>query len=60
MNWLPDALARLPERFHWTLHNVFGHPLSELVYQLGFEELSDRIHDMTIPAGVGPPRRDDH
>ena len=49
MNWLPDALARLPERFRWTLHNVFAHQLSELVYQLGFEDLGNRIHDMTIP-----------
>ena len=42
-------LAHLPQRFQWTLHNVIAHPLSELVYQLGWEDLSHRIHDRTVP-----------
>ena len=46
---LPDMLAQLPQRFQWTLHNVIAHPLSELVYQLGWEDLSHRIHDRTVP-----------
>ena len=46
---LPDLLAQLPQRFQWTLHNVIAHPLSELVYQLGWEDLSHRIHDRTVP-----------
>jgi hypothetical protein len=46
---LPRYLARLPERWRWTLHNVIAHPLSELLYQLGQRRLSDLVHDSTIP-----------
>jgi hypothetical protein len=42
------GLARLG-RFSWTLHNVVAHPLSELLYLLGYERLSNRLHDMTVP-----------
>jgi len=41
--------ARLPERFQWTAHNLVGHPLSEIAYQLGLIRFSDWIHDWTIP-----------
>jgi len=53
---LPILLARLPERFQWTLHNLVAHPLSEVAYQLGFEEMGNQIHDQTVPeheAGTG-------
>lgn len=36
-------------RFRWTFHNVVAHPLSELLYQLGFSHLSGWIHDVTVP-----------
>lgn len=42
-------LARLPTRWRWTLHNVVGHPLSELLYQFGRDDLSDWAHDITMP-----------
>ena len=42
-------LARLPERFRWTLHNLVAHPLSEVLFQLGFEDLGNQLHDATIP-----------
>ena len=48
---LPKLLARLPERFQFTLHNVVAHPLQEILFQLGFRTLSDQIHDQTLPAG---------
>ena len=35
--------------FKWTLHNVVAHPLSELVYLIGFEQASNWIHDVTVP-----------
>ena len=44
------TLAWLPERFRWTTHNLVAHPLSEVLYQLGFKELSNEVHDRTIPA----------
>ena len=49
MTSLPFLLGRLPERFRWSVHNLIAHPLSEVVYQIGFEDLSNRIHDATVP-----------
>lgn len=46
---LPEVLASLPDRFQWTPHNLVAHPLSELCYQLGWEDLSNKVHDCTIP-----------
>jgi len=50
MKKLLAKLPKLPKRFMWSPHNLFAHPLSELLYQLGFEELSNKVHDMTVPA----------
>ena len=47
---LPRLLAKLPDRFKWTLHNLVAHPLSEVLYQLGMGELGNRLHDATTPA----------
>ena len=33
----------------WTIHNLIGHPASEIAYLLGFQGLSDWLHDVTIP-----------
>jgi len=46
---VPFLLGRLPSRFQWTIHNLVAHPLSELVYQFGLENISNYIHDITIP-----------
>ena len=35
--------------FKWSLHNLVAHPLSELIYLIGFEKVSNWIHDITIP-----------
>lgn len=53
---LAHLLGKLPKRFQWTLHNLVAHPLSELLYQVGLREWSDRLHDLTVPeheAGTG-------
>jgi hypothetical protein len=42
------TLAKLG-RFKWVLHNVVAHPLSEVFFQLGYERLGNKIHDITIP-----------
>jgi len=44
--------AKLPERFQWSFHNLVAHPLSEVLYQIGFESLGNRIHDWSIPYQV--------
>lgn len=53
---LPEVLARLPERFRWTLHNLVAHPLSEVLYQLGARRTSDAVHDRTVPSHSSEPR----
>jgi len=41
-------LAKLG-RFSWTLHNIVAHPMSEILYHLGYKDLGNKIHDKTIP-----------
>ena len=43
------AISKLG-RFKWTLHNVFAHPLSEVLHQVGLESAGNWVHDATIPA----------
>lgn len=47
---LPRVLARLPERWRWTAHNLVAHPLSEVLFQVGLRRWSDLVHDATVPA----------
>jgi hypothetical protein len=44
---LPKLLVKLPKRFQWTLHNIVGRPLSEVVWQFGLHKFSDWIHVVT-------------
>lgn len=34
---------------NWTVHNLVAHPLSEILHLLGFEDLSNAVHDGTVP-----------
>jgi len=43
-----ERLSKLG-RFSWTLHNVVAHPISEILYLIGYEDLGNKIHDITIP-----------
>jgi len=40
---------RLPERFRWTFHNMVAHPWSEILFQVGLEDLGNRVHDWSVP-----------
>jgi hypothetical protein len=42
-------INNLPKRCQWLPHNLIAHPLMEIFYQLGFNNLSEKIHDVTIP-----------
>lgn len=42
------ALGNLPQRWRWTLHNIFAHLASEIAYQCGAVYVADWIHDATI------------
>ena len=41
--------AKLPDRFQWSFHNIVAHPLSEFLFQIGFEDASNRLHDWSVP-----------
>ena len=45
-------ISKLPERFQWTIHNVVAHPLMEVLYQMGFRDLSSKVHDCTTPEDI--------
>lgn len=34
----------------WPMHNLVGHPVSELCHLAGLPELGDWVHDRTLPA----------
>jgi hypothetical protein len=42
-------MIRLPHRFLWSMHNLFGHPAAEVAHLLGLARLSRWIHDSTAP-----------
>ena len=33
----------------WAIHNLIAHPLSEVLYWIGFMRLGNKLHDATIP-----------
>lgn len=55
--WLQKKLGTLPIRWRWTLHNLVGHPVSEVLYQVGFMSLSNYVHDATLPSPLGEDQR---
>jgi hypothetical protein len=46
---MQKLITKLPEKYQWSIHNIIGHPLSEIFHILGFENLSKQIHDKTLP-----------
>lgn len=52
---VPQGLGRLLGRlgrFSWSLHNLIGHPLMELLYLVGLNSAAHWAHDLTIPRSV--------
>jgi hypothetical protein len=43
---------RLVDRFKWAPHNIIAHPVSEILWQLGFIKAGDWVHDVTVPKHV--------
>lgn len=37
-------------KFNYTIHNLIAHPLMEILHLIGFTELGNKIHDMTLPS----------
>ncbi len=46
-NRIGENMTRLYR--NWTADNLISHPLSEIAYLLGLQNLSNWIHDVTVP-----------
>lgn len=46
---MQKLLSILPDRFKWTVHNLLAHPISEVLFQLGFSSTANWVHDITVP-----------
>jgi hypothetical protein len=44
-----NMISKLPNKFRWSIHNIFAHPISEILFLIGLDKLSKTIHDQTIP-----------
>ena len=44
--------AKLPERFQWAAQKLIGHPVSEILFQIGLGGWGDWLHDWTIPEHI--------
>ena len=42
-------IRKLPKKYHYTIHNVVGHPLMEVCHILNKNKWADKIHDLTLP-----------
>ena len=40
---------KVRQHFRWTFHNLIAHPLSEIFHLFGASDLSNKIHDSTLP-----------
>ena len=52
MRLCPAALEGKPMKYlkhRWVIHNLFGHPLLQLLSWLGLTKLGLKIHDRTVP-----------
>jgi len=46
---LSRLIRKLPRRFHWSLHNLLGHPAQEILKQAGLPAWGKKVHDGTDP-----------
>lgn len=40
-------------RHAWSIHNIIGHPLMQILSWFGYYELAIRVHDKTVPKPKG-------
>lgn len=53
---MKKILAALPARYRWAVHNIVGHPVAEVLKQVGLGRAADWIHDGTAPEAPGAPK----
>ena len=44
---------KMKSRFKYTIHNLIGHPLMEILHLMGLQVLSEWAHDATLPSDIG-------
>ena len=47
---MKKLIDKLPRKFKYTIHNCIGHPMSEICYLIGMDNLGVKIHDGTLPS----------
>ena len=55
MRLCPEALEgenAKEQRGRWAIHNLFGHPLMQILSWLGFTKWGLKIHDKTVPCPI--------
>jgi hypothetical protein len=45
---IPKTLSKLG-RFSYCIHNMLGHPIAELFWVSGLDNIGDYVHDITVP-----------
>ncbi len=45
---IPKTLSKLG-RFSYCIHNMLGHPIAELFWVAGLDNIGDYVHDITVP-----------
>ncbi len=46
---MKSLIAKLPKKYQWSIHNIIAHPISEVFHIFGFDTLSQKVHDITLP-----------
>lgn len=44
-------------KFMWFIHNIFGHPLTQILALLKLYKLAFWIHDVTVPKPLGKKKK---
>lgn len=46
---MQNFIKKLPEKYKYTIHNLIAHPMMEIFHLLGMSEISEKIHNITLP-----------
>ena len=47
---IKNTINKLPQKYKWTIHNLVAHPLMEFLHIIGYSELGNKLHDITVPS----------
>jgi len=49
-NLIQSLIQKIPEKYNYTIHNLIAHPLMEVFHVLGYTDLGNKIHEITLPS----------